>query len=431
MSDYLLGFAAARREGRPFGITSVCSAHPTVLRAALRRARKTGQPVLIEATCNQVNHLGGYTGMTPRDFVDLVERIASEEGLDRDRVIFGGDHLGPNPWRQEPADVALAKAKDMMKAYVSAGFTKLHLDTSMACGGEPQPLDDHTIAERAAALCRVAEDTVRTMGLPDPVYILGTEVPVPGGADHVLDSVEPTTPQAARRTISVHREVFEAAGLGHVFDRVIAFVVQPGVEFGSDNVIEYEPARAVQLSRVLDAFPQIVFEAHSTDYQSGRALGELVRDGFPILKVGPGLTFAYREALYALDMIASELVPGYGQRPLMHGMEALMVADPKDWSGHYHGDETSLRRQRHYSYSDRIRYYWNRPQARAAVDTLFAVLEGRAVPETLARQYLPQLDARRVSVSSVEDILIAAIDLVLADYDQAVYPSTAALERQP
>ena len=419
MSRYLLTFAQSRRDGNPTGITSVCSAHPTVLRAAIRRARATGWHVLIEATCNQVNHLGGYTGMTPADFVALVETIAAEENLDRGLLIFGGDHLGPNPWRGEAADAALEKAKTMVAAYVAAGFTKIHLDASMACAGDPAPLDDRTIAQRAASLCAVSEATARSRGFEPPVYILGTEVPVPGGADHVLDTVEPTSPDAARATISIHREVFESAGLAEAFRRTIAFVVQPGVEFGSDNVVEYDPPKAVGLSQVLDGLENLVFEAHSTDYQSEAALAALVRDGFPILKVGPGLTFAYRETLYALDMVASELVPDYGGRPLARAMEELMLAYPDDWRGHYHGDDLSLRLQRRYSYSDRIRYYWNRPEAAVAVERLLATLRGRKIPETLLHQYLPRIAARNAH-ADVEDILIMSVDEVLGCYDRAV-----------
>lgn len=424
MSRHLLAFAQSRRDGHPTGITSVCSAHPTILRAAIRRASETGHHVLIEATCNQVNHLGGYTGMTPEDFVTLVDRIADEEGLDRRLLIFGGDHLGPNPWRREPPEAALAKAKDMVAAYVAAGFSKIHLDASMACAGDPTPLNDRTIAERAASLCAIAEAAARDRGLEPPVYILGTEVPVPGGADHVLDVVEPTSPDAAVSTIAIHREVFEKAGLADAFTRTIAFVVQPGVEFGSDNVVEYDPPKAVRLTHVLDGFENLVFEAHSTDYQSEASLSALVRDGFPILKVGPGLTFAYREALYALDMIATELVPGYGARPLARTMEELMLAYPDDWRGHYHGDDVSLRLQRHYSYSDRIRYYWNRPEAVAAVEKLLAVLGGRKIPETLLHQHLPRLTGKGVD-SAAEDILIASVDEVLGSYDRAVHQLSA------
>ncbi len=417
MSTVLTGLAAARREGRPYGIASVCSAHPTVLRAALRRAAKSGGPVLIEATCNQVNQFGGYTGMTPADFVAFVEAIAREENVGREQIIFGGDHLGPNPWRKEPAETALKKAADMVEAYVAAGFGKIHLDASMGCAGEPVALDDHTVASRAATLCAVAERTAQAAGLAAPVYILGTEVPIPGGADHALDVVEPTASEAARETIAVHRDAFAKAGLADVFSRVIAFVVQPGVEFGSDNVIAYDPPRAAALSGLLAEEPDLVFEAHSTDYQTEEALAALVRDGYPILKVGPGLTFAYREALYALDLVASDIVPGYGERPLAGAMEALMLEKPGYWSGYYHGDETELRIQRHFSYSDRIRYYWTQPEAEAAVRRLLGALDGVRIPETVLHQYLPGIVPAQIG--GVEDILIAAVDQVLAVYDSA------------
>jgi D-tagatose-1,6-bisphosphate aldolase subunit GatZ/KbaZ len=418
MSALLLKLAEGRRLDRPFGIASVCSAHPTVLRAAIRRAKRNDKPVLIEATCNQVNHLGGYTGMMPADFRAFVEAICAEEGLDVGQVILGGDHLGPNPWRGEEPMAAMAKAEAMVEAYVAAGFGKLHLDTSMACAGEAAALSESVIAERAARLCAVAEATVARLGLPKPLYVLGTEVPVPGGADHVLDQVEPTRPDAAEATIADHAKIFEKAGLADAFSRVIAFVVQPGVEFGSDNVIAYDRHKARRLAAVLKNHPNLVFEAHSTDYQSGEGLRALMEDGFPILKVGPWLTFAYREALYALDMIAAELVPGYAGRRLRDRMEALLTADPKEWRGHYHGDEAALALQRHYSYSDRIRYYWNRPEARSAVHDLRHALSGRTIPETLFHQYLPSLPTGLAS-QAMEDILVAAVDQVLDLYDRA------------
>jgi D-tagatose-1,6-bisphosphate aldolase subunit GatZ/KbaZ-like len=55
------------------GVTSVCTAHPLVIGAALAPGNETGRRVLIEATCNQVNQEGGYTDMTPADFRQMVE----------------------------------------------------------------------------------------------------------------------------------------------------------------------------------------------------------------------------------------------------------------------------------------------------------------------------------------------------------------------
>ncbi len=66
------------------------------------------------------------------------------------------------------------------------------------------------------------------------------------------------------------------------------------------------------LCAVLDDEPDLAFEAHSTDYQGRQPLRELVEDGFAILKVGPELTFALREALYGLDLIAGDLFPDRG-----------------------------------------------------------------------------------------------------------------------
>jgi D-tagatose 6-phosphate 4-epimerase len=411
--------ARLRIEGTPRGITSVCSAHPIVLRAALRHGRETGATVLIEATCNQVNHRGGYTGMTPADFAGLVGTLAAVERCPEDLIVLGGDHLGPNPWRELPAAEAMAEAERMVEAYVTAGFRKVHLDASMGCAGEPAALDDATTARRAARLAAAAERAARATGGDMPVYIIGTEVPPPGGADHALDAITPTAPEAARRTIAVHREVFGGAGLAAAFDRVIGLVVQPGVEFGNRNVILYDRSKAEDLVRVLDEEPSLVFEAHSTDYQGERPLSELVEDGFAILKVGPELTFVLREALYGLDLVASEFLPGYGDRPLMRTMEALMLERPKDWNRHYDGDEAEKRLLRHFSLSDRIRYYWPAPKALAAVDRLLAAVEGRRVPLPLLWQHLPAAAGFADTPLDPEEVLILRVGQSLSTYHRA------------
>jgi D-tagatose-1,6-bisphosphate aldolase subunit GatZ/KbaZ len=416
MSGVLKNLAAADRKGRSIGITSICSAHPLVIRASARHGARHSEAVLIEATCNQVNQFGGYTGMQPADFVALVHRIASEEGLDPRHIVLGGDHLGPNPWRNETASSAMAKAEEMITAYVQAGFRKLHLDTSMGCSGEPEALDDATTAERAVRLAKAAELAALSAGGDAPVYIIGTEVPPPGGAHHVITELEPTSVDAARRTVAIHRDVFARQGMTDVFSRVIALVVQPGVEFGNENVVVYDPTKAEQLSRLLGEEEGLVYEAHSTDYQGRVALRRLVEDGFAILKVGPELTFVLREALYGLDLIASDLVPGYPPRQLFATMEKLMLAKPGFWQGHYHGSNQDQRIQRHYSYSDRIRYYWNQPEALAAVNHLMTVLQRQPIPATLLRQHLPSFAAWANGPPDPEALLVAAVERTLEYY---------------
>jgi len=410
---------AARDAGVAAGVVSVCSAHPVVIEAALRQAWRDGGEALIEATCNQVNQDGGYTGMTPAGFAEFVDGIADRAGLPRGRVVLGGDHLGPNPWRHLDAGAAMAKAEAMVAAYTAAGARKLHLDASMGCAGEAVALSDDVTAARAARLARVAEDIARRAGLPPPRYVIGTEVPTPGGAAEVIAHLRLTTPEAAERTWAVHREAFAREGVEAALERVVAMVVQPGVEFGHANVAFYDSAAAQPLSRALDALPGLVFEAHSTDYQPPGCLRALVRDGFAILKVGPALTFALREALYALDRIAGALDPEWEAQSLMAAMERAMLDDPAHWRSHYHGGEGAARVLRHFSYSDRIRYYWPKPAAEAAVARLLSRV---AIPETLASQFLPRLYGRLVSGAlppTPQAVLGAAVSDVLQDYAAA------------
>lgn len=415
----LTDLSPLHQSGTSKGITSVCSAHPLVLRAALRHGRDMGATVLIEATCNQVNHQGGYTGMQPADFARIAGELADLEGCHKETIILGGDHLGPSPWRNLPAEEALSQAEIMVAAYVTAGFRKIHLDASMGCLGEAAALDDATTAKRAARLAQVAEDTANKLGLPSPLYVIGTEVPPPGGAGHALTTIAPTSPKAAQKTIAVHEKTFTDMGLAQALNRVIGLVVQPGVEFDNQNVIYYDPAQARALTSTLKNQTQYVFEAHSTDYQRTTQLAQLVRDGFGILKVGPKLTFALREALYALDLIASDLVPEYGHRPLYTAMEILMTQEPTHWNRHYVGSDAEQRTLRHYSLSDRIRYYWASAPAQAAVTRLFNTVSGRIIPLPLIWQHLPGGDGFADRPLNPEDVIIWRVTQCLKSYHAA------------
>ena len=407
--------ALANRTAPVRGITSVCSAHPVVISAALALGRAQGKTVLIEATCNQVNQDGGYTGMTPADFRSFVAGIAAQEQFDLANLILGGDHLGPNPWKHLPAAEAMAKASAMIADYAAAGFTKLHLDCSMSCADDPTPLPDAEIARRSALLAAEAERA--TPGLP--VYVIGTEVPIPGGALEEVEHLAVTTPEAARATLDLHRSAFAAAGVPQAIARVVGLVVQPGVEFGNENVVPYAPEAARDLVAALDALP-LVYEAHSTDYQTGDALTALVQGGFAILKVGPGLTFALREAMYGLDHIAEVLFGG--PVSLRRTMEHVMQANPVHWARYYPGTAEHQYLQRHYSYSDRIRYYWTDAVAVAAVQTLLNRFGDTPVPEPLISQYLGACYADVMAghvAPTAPALMRAAVTRVLAIYSAA------------
>jgi D-tagatose-1,6-bisphosphate aldolase subunit GatZ/KbaZ len=414
-----------KKNGGARGITSICSAHPFVLRVVMQRAACKGTAVLVESTCNQVNQFGGYTGMTPEAFVTYARGIAQQAGLSADRLLLGGDHLGPNVWQNEPSESALAKSADLIRAYIKAGYIKIHLDASMKMADDDpsQPLPVEIAAQRSAFLAECAEQAcVEEYSIP-PRYVFGTEVPIPGGAQNEQEELCVTNPQDARQTIELNRRAFEQAGLGAAWERVLALVVQPGVEFGDEFVHDYQPELARGLVELIESYPNLVYEAHSTDYQTLRCLRSLVQDHFAILKVGPALTFAYREAIFALAYMENELIPAAPDRSnIIEALERAMLNAPQFWQKYYPESKDQAHFARKYSLSDRSRYYWVESGVQSAAKKLFANLHKKALPMALISQFSP-LQSSKVRSGEIaatpEAIIGDRIGCVLEEYDRA------------
>ena len=369
------------RRGQGGVAVSVCSAHPLVLRAAFRSALRYDTFALIESTSNQVDQYGGYTGMKPADFAALVRRIAEEEGFPAERVLLGGDHLGPNSWRHLGSEKAMQETLQLVRSYVQAGYRKIHLDASFVCTDDAGPLSDEVVARRCAQMAQVAE--MAASG-EKPIYVVGTEVPTPGGTQ-VDEGMHVTSPADVERTLGVFRETFLAHGLSDAWSRVVGLVIQPGVEFGDAMVHDYQPMPAI--TAVIDRQPGLAYEAHSTDYQSGSNLARLARNHFFILKVGPWLTYALREGLFSLECIERELNPANPSR-FRETLAGVMKADPKYWEKYYSGSADEVDYKIAFSYSDRARYYLGHKDV---ADSLNRLLENLSpeVPDGLISQYLP------------------------------------------
>lgn len=398
MNNSILQVIEKHKSGESIGLTSICTSNQYVLEAVMNQAREDDTHLLIESTSNQVDQFGGYSGMTPDGFMVFTKRLALSNGLSEDQLIFGGDHLGPHPWQHEKASEAMDKAKDLVGAYCSAGFKKIHLDTSMHCADDPgdrhKPLDDSIVAERSALLCRVAEESCqnRSKNLAKPVYVIGTEVPIPGGAQDGLEESHVTRVEDAKNSIEIIRKAFFKHHLQEAWERVIAIVVQPGVEFSDTGIVEYDRSEAAELSRFIETVPGMVYEAHSTDYQIKTKLKQLVEDHFAILKVGPWLTFAFREAIFALACMEEEWLSNKKSIPLSNirkVIDSVMIKQPKYWQQHYRGSEMQMAFARQYSYSDRIRYYWPYKEVHAALNRLFQNITDYPLPLILISHYLP------------------------------------------
>lgn len=382
------------QESGQSALYSVCTADPLVIRAAVRHAKRNDYILVIEATANQVNQYGGYTGMKPNDYVGLVRRIMDEECLTENRVILGGDHLGPLTWQNLSEDEAMARSEELVYAFTIAGFTKIHLDTSMrvATDDPNAPLDVRVCARRGARLANCVKKAYQELksvnpGAVRPVLVIGSEVPVPGGSHEHEDSITPTDPEEFRRQYHVFREEFLAAGAP--FEDVVAFVVQPGVEFGDDFVFQYNRKNASSLTEALKDYSPLVFEGHSTDYQTRTSLYRMTKDGIRILKVGPALTFGLREALLLAEEIESLLITDPGKRSgFRKALMNEMSTNDKYWKKYYTGTEDEIEYKKLYSYSDRCRYYLPAKAVQSSISTLLQNLD--AIPAALVSQYFPR-----------------------------------------
>lgn len=438
--EFFRNLIEAQKSGNPQGIYSICSAHPRVIAAAMRQAQADDLPVLIESTVNQVNQFGGYTGMKPANFRVFIHNVAERVGFPKQQIILGGDHLGPYPWRKEPAEQAMQKAYALIASCVKAGYTKIHLDASMPLGGEPADPDGAwdpvLVARREAQMAAAAEAAFKETGTSEgvridsspPVYVIGTDVPPPGGIQAEEEAVPVTRVEKFEETISSCKEEFETGGLEDAWTRVIAVVVQPGVEFGDHSVYEYDRDKAKDLIAAARNHSDLVLEGHSTDYQRSELLRRLVEDGVAILKVGPGLTFAMRECLFALESIEKELLGGsYKARLSQLGLflDKAMSDNPEHWRSYYSGGVQEAYLARKFSLSDRSRYYWQVPMVKDAVDLLLKNLGQVKIPLTLLSQYLPRhyLEIRKGRMTADPESLIAAsIRMTLQDYSTAVQP---------
>ena len=398
MENALKQIVTIQKSPKAIGIYSACSANPFVVEAVLKKGYEDQSCVLIEATANQCNQYGGYTGMKPIDFKNMVLNIADKVGLNKNKIFLGGDHLGPLTWTFLNEKEAMSNAEKLVTSYVSAGFSKIHIDTSMKLKDDDLSirLSDETIARRGIYLIKKAEQAYKELkklnkDAIEPVYIIGSEVPIPGGSQNSIDnSIQITKVSDFMNTINTYKTLFDSEGLSEVWNRVIGIVVQPGVEENDNGCHEYDHTKALNLTNTIKKIPNLVFEGHSTDYQTKFKLREMVEDGIAILKVGPALTFALREALFALSFIEDEVckVSTKETSSFRKILDEEMLKNNTYWQKYYYGSEKEVAFKRAYSFSDRSRYYYQTKSVLKAINILLNNLKD-GCPLSLLSQFMP------------------------------------------
>ncbi len=294
------------KSGDTVGVYSVCSAHPTVVEAAIMQAGADDVPVLIEATSNQVDQFGATPDASGR--VPRPPSSASPTGADfpRSRVVLGGDHLGPNRWQGETAAAAMEKADATHRRLRRAGYSKIYLDA--ACPVPTTRQCSMTRPSRSAPHACCTSRRIRATQRRRPSDVRhrhrGT------GSRAGPRDARRSHPDAGRSCRATDRRAsgrVHPIRLDHVWPRVMALVVQPGVEFDHLQVIDYRRTahRGATARPRHGTAPGVrgAFHRLSATPQIARAR----RRSLAVLKVGPGLTFAMREALFGLAHIENQL----------------------------------------------------------------------------------------------------------------------------
>jgi D-tagatose-1,6-bisphosphate aldolase subunit GatZ/KbaZ len=371
----------------------VASVLPDVIAAALRQARDHDMPALIEAPADEVNRFGGSSGLTPDGFAALVRGIAASQNLDRVPLILGAAGLGPLPTAGLGREAALLRAEREVMDFAAAGFTRLQFH-----GPD---------AESVARLVAAAEASA-----PAPAALCHA---LP--ADFVPDG-DVTTPETLARALDLHEAAFAGAGLGPaVWRRVRTVVVRLGLGYGPTYVERFDMEQPDLLSAVLQDRDRIALEVRGADYQTASACADLTRRNVAVLGLGPALSFAWREALYALSHVHGWTS---GSAHVSERMEALMLADPAAWGADdpataHLATDAQQRMLRHFGFLDRIRHYW--PRARPELEAMADDLQASGMPYPLLLQYLPPETlgrAARLDLPPAQAILQAQVEQALA-----------------
>ena len=220
--------------------------------------------------------------------------------------------------------------------------SRLHQDPprlQQPCADDPGPLDGRCDGgSRRPDAARWPRTRPRECGLTMTFATSSApRCPVPGGADHEIAELRPDDAESGPRDPAAPREAFDAAGrrrrlaAGHGAGGAAGGRVRPPP--GRRLPLRARPGSCAGARRrarhglrgSLDRLPDVGHCPRSSS------------DGWAVLKVGPGLTFALREALFALAAIEDELIRPRRALAAPEVVEERMLAHPEQWQGYYSG----------------------------------------------------------------------------------------------
>jgi D-tagatose-1,6-bisphosphate aldolase subunit GatZ/KbaZ len=262
-------------------LPSFCTANFLVLKTLLIFCKKNKLPALIESTSNQVNQFGGYSNNKPKDFIKKINGLIESLKINKKTIYFGGDHLGPLPWKNYKSSFALKNSIKLIDLYLKANYQKIHIDTSIQCKDDKLITDKKIFARTEYIL----KNLINKKKLKKIFFVFGTEVPFAGGNDKKKFKITENN-----KIIADYQNFSKLLNSEKLSSKDFALVIEPGMKF-KNNSITKPKFKSFEINKKFSKKNKFYFEAHSTDYQDLETLNKLVKNNFKILKVGPELTY--------------------------------------------------------------------------------------------------------------------------------------------
>ena len=376
LMDYILlrNAELAKLDGIKRTIFAVCPNSISVIRAALRSAKRWNSPIKFAATLNQVDTDRGYTNLNQKEFVNTIKLEAERLNLNVP-VIIAVDHGGP--WLKDlharedwSFDRTLSAVKESFKASVEAGYDLIHvdptIDITLAAG---QHINIETVAAHTIGLVEFTEHFRITGGYPRIAYEVGTEEVHGGLADM----------ETFRKFLGLVKTGLAERSLGYVWPCLVVGKV------GTDlHTTTFDPETAKELTRIAHEYGSVI-KGHYTDGVSNPEAYPL--SGMGAANVGPEFTISEYNGLVELEKLeklhfAENKIARCSDIGLILHDTVVQSSRWRKWL--QPGEESqkfenlSIERQ-HWLISTGCRYIWQNTEVLAARAQLYYNLESHGI----------------------------------------------------
>ena len=342
-------------------LPSFCTSNFLVLKILIKFCKKNKLPLLIETTSNQVNQFGGYTNLTPKKFTKKISLYLKKEKFNQKLFFYGGDHLGPLPWKQFGQLKSLERSKKLIKSYIDSGAQKIHIDTSIKLR------NDKTFSKKE--ILKRTQDLFNNLNLDkinNIFFVFGTEVPFAGGGTNKNQSAAkfPT-----KSTINESDFVKKLLLKRFNYNKYFALVIDTNMEFFNQNIIKPNIKNLTEIVKY-STKKKFYFEAHSTDYQNLNTLKKLVKNNFKFLKVGPELTHCLLKSLFLMEQFENEYIKEKKRSLFKRKLIKEILSNKTHWKKYYNEKDSTVVEKILKGKLDRARYYLNTTKVNESIRLL-------------------------------------------------------------